>query len=455
MRFGAPMAFIGAVLVLASTGFSQSRGYMTTPQELAGIKQKADNGIQPHNNAVSQVLTAALATWNFTLDSTETCGGADDPAWIDEQGISTLYAKALAYRLTGNEAYAGEVRSILEQIMTRVLAISTGATQCQLNFAWGTPELVASADLIEDYWKNQTCTGPTSTVYGQNQIGTGNCKALFQNWLIKNPYYIISYDINTGKWGNWEAAAGNAALYIADYLWDRPSAQLVGRNPYGANFVDTPAVAYARNRSLVLAGMRMEVTTARTTGKCDKLTDSYQSPNWPPRKAGITERGIIPEDARRQETYCNIPAYQTGLYENYPQVHLGNLLQACELMYRRGSKSCYDQAATDDIPAYTYIGPDKLRKTTHLYPGRGSVERAIDAIVIEAKTEFRRRGAMAVAYRYYLLNKKLPLTDLAVWKQYVATDSGRCAQDICYGGLTHALQAGEIPTPPPVVAPPQ
>jgi hypothetical protein len=58
-----------------------------------------------------------------------------------------VYAKAMAYHLVGDPRYADELKDILQNIMTQVQTISLDEAQCQLNFAWGIPELVASADL--------------------------------------------------------------------------------------------------------------------------------------------------------------------------------------------------------------------------------------------------------------------------------------------------------------------
>lgn len=313
------------------------RGYLTTPKELLVIRGKAAQGLEPYQSAVAEVLTQAEQNWDFPLDTVASCPGADQPAWNDDRGgIPILYAKALAYHLTGEAAYAREVRRILERIMSEVRTISTGENQCQLNFGWGTPELVASADLIEDYWGDLICTGPASTLYGQNNIGSGNCKVLFQNWLVKNPYYVVSNATTRMASNNWGAAATNATMYIADYLWDRPEVRLAHRNPRqvnaGRDFLFTPAEAYAFIKELTLERMKMHRVSWTAYG-CDNLTTD-QSSDWPPVKSGITEKGIVSEDARRQQ-YCNIPRYDDS-YQNYPEIHLGNLIQQCELMLRRG-----------------------------------------------------------------------------------------------------------------------
>jgi len=446
---------VGASLFATQSAAAGSRGYMTTPQELVVIRQKARRGIEPYKSAVTEVMSWAKMDWDFPLSAEATCEGARDPLWDNFQGgTPILYAKALAYHLTGDPRYAGQVKDILQRIMSQVKTISLDDQQCQLNFAWGTPELVASADLIDDYWKDMTCSGPTSTRYDDTQIGIGSCKVLFENWLIKNPYFVFSLT-TTKTMSNWGAAATNAGMYIADYVSDRPHVKLVHRNPKrvngGRDYEFSPAEAYAFIKDVTLKRMSMYgIDYLRTS--CDYLGGPQQSRQWLPVKSGITHTGIVTEDARRKE-YCNIPRYN-GLYQNYPEVHLGNLIQQCELMLRRGDSSCYDNIDMREFSEYKFIGPDGVGRTTHLYAGRGSLERAIDAIIIDAGTRWKRPGALSVAYRYYLNHKQLPQTDLGRWARYLEDGSGRCYQDICFGTLTHGLARDEKPWPPPTVPSP-
>jgi hypothetical protein len=430
-----------------------SRGYLTTPQELETIKIKADQGIEPYHSSVLGVLEWADKQWDFKLQEHEKCKNSDRPAWDDNQkGTPILYAKALAYHLTGDTKYAEEVKDILERIMTEVKTISIDDPQCRLNFGWGTPELVASADLIEDYWQNQMCTGPTGTLYVDGTIGSGDCKILFQNWLAKNPYYVVSLSAVSNN-SNWGAAATNATAYIADYLWDRPDISLVHRYPEqlnnGGENKRTPAEAFAYANQLALDRMNGYTVEYISNYSCDYLGGQQQSKEWSPVKSQITENGIIPEDARREE-YCNIPRYN-GEYQNYPQLHIGNNIQQCELMLRRGDPSCYDNVDSTDIPNYKFIDPGGQIKTTHLYPGRGSLERAINAIIVDSNTVWKRDAALSVAYRYYYWYHTTPGFDQ--WHDQI--DSlVECDQDVCFGILTHAFAPGEVPGLPPTVSPP-
>jgi hypothetical protein len=441
---------LATLLLIPAAAQAAPGGYLTTPDELVVISQKAASGIEPYRENVAAVLSAAGRSWDFALRSEETCAGADDPTWNDNSGGNQiLLAKALAFHLTGDVAHAQEVVQILERIMTEVQSISLSVSQCRLNFGWGTPEMVAAADLIENHWKDRTCTGPTSSVYGENAIGTGPCKVLFQNWLVKNPYYVVSLS-GRHSMSNWGAAATNTMAHIADYLSDRSEVRLVHRNPRqlneGRDVALSPAEAYEAANRLAIDRMNGHGVEYGSSSSCDYLSGSQQSSEWAPVKSQISELGIIPEDVRRDE-FCNVPRYD-GSYQNYPQIHLGNNIQQCELMRRRGDDSCFENVEQSDVPDYTFVDPKGATRQTHLRPGRGSIERAIKAIIIDSNTEWRRAAAMNVAYRYYFQSRRLP--GFESWAQYLRRRPGECAQDVCFGTLSHGFAPGEIPpfTPP-------
>jgi hypothetical protein len=432
---------------------NKSRGYLTTPGELSIIKAKADQGIEPYKSSVERVLVWANKSWNYSLQSASSCPTANEPAWNDNDGgTPIIYAKALAFHLTGNARYADEVRQILQQIITEVRTITTGDQQCRLNFSWGTPELVASADLIEDYWIGQTCTGPISTLYTETTIGSGRCKSLFQNWLVKNPYYIVSYSAANAT-SNWGASATNTTAYIADYLWDRPEVRLVHRNPPqmngGKDLVLTPTEAYRYATKLAIDRMNGYRVDYHSSESCDVLGGPQQAKDWTPIKSQINENGIIPEDARREE-FCNIPRYN-GQYENYPQLHIGSNVQQCELMLRRGDRSCFDNLDNTDLPNFKYVDRYGVSRVTHLFPSRGSIERAIKAIIVDSHTQWKHDSALAVAYRYYFNYHTLP--GFESWREQL-NSAPACEQDVCFGILTHGFATTEQPALPPTTAPP-
>lgn len=446
-------ALIGVLSVGAQDYPPGSRGYLTTPQELRLIAEKASQGLEPYRSAVDETLHWADRLWESEVDTETTCGGsANRPRWIDESRVGIMYAKALAFHLTGDERYAAEVKAIIERIVASVETITIEQPQCRLNFSWGIPEFVASADLIEDYWRELTCYGPASTRYGDTAMTTDRCKVVFQNWLVKNPYYVLSHSA-LGQ-SNWGAAATNASAYIADYLWDRPEVTLMHRHPSavngGADLALSPAAAYAYAVELLFIRLNGYGVDYDSSSACDFIDGRQQDDRYPPVKSQITEQGIIPDDARREED-CNIPVYN-GHYQNYPQVNLNNTLQQCELMLRRGDSSCYDNIALDDRPEYRFVGPDGEEKVTHLRPGRGSVERAINAIIVDSDTEWRHDTGLYLALRYYFDHSRFGL--VSEWYEELDREA-YCSQGVCFGKLTHGFSPNETPALPPTVAPPQ
>lgn len=442
-----------SLLSSAQAQSSLSRGYTTTPQELQVIAQKANDGIEPYQTLVAQLLEIADERWDYRISGPrESCRDADDPEWIDnDEGAGVIYAKAIAYHLTGEEHYAGEVALILELAMTNIMEISEDQ-QCRLNFAWGTPELVASADLIEEYWHDLSCVGPASTEQDDLTLTTGTCKVLFQNWLARNVYYTVS--LSGYAQSNWGAAANNTLAYISDYLWDRPDIRLVHRRPEqledGQSFTMSPAEAFQFAKQNTINRMNGYGVEYHSSSSCDMLDGDSQSPDFEPVKSQFTPDGIIPEDARREE-FCNIPRYN-GEYQNYPQVHINNTIQHCELLYRRGDTLCYDNIDMKDIPDYSFIGPDGEEHTVHLKPGRGSIVRAINAIIIDSDTEWRHDDALVVAYRYY--SEHVDVSEVSAWYFELDLLNLYCSQGICFGMLTHGFAPEETFNEPPIVAPP-
>jgi hypothetical protein len=430
--------------IRADTGNSP-RGYMTTPQELRVIAQKAKDGIEPYKSAVKEVIDWAKKSWDYPISNNPRCSGADDPAWIDERGAGIVYAQALAYHLTGEVDYAKQAFKRVKKVMKKVLVIPL-EKQCRLNFAWGIPEWVSAADLLEDFWRGKECKGPASFEYKKTALILGDCKDLFQNWLAKNPYYIVSLSASTQS--NWGAASANATAYIADYLHDRSDIVLVHRHPRemldGANLRMSPRQAYDYANDLLFDRMNGFGVEHNGSTSCDFLTGSQQYNGLEPVKSQFSENGIIPDDTRREQ-YCNVTEYN-GKYQNYPQLHISHTVQHCELLFRRGSRSCYDNYRTDDIPEYEFMGPDGEIKTTHLRAGRGSVERVINAVIIDSDTEWKHDAGLWVAYRYYSKWSRFDLVD--EWQDELDR-SGGCSQAICFGKLTHGFAQGEsIQTPP-------
>lgn len=413
-----------------------ARGYLTTPFELERIAEKADAGIEPYASARSAVLARATSPWLWGLSAHETCPDAETPAWNDNSGGTRwIYANALAHHLTGSSSHADAVAQALASLISQVQGFDLES--CDLNLAWGMPELVAAADLIEDHWSGLLCSGPLSATPGDATLGSGPCKRLFQNWLAKHVYYTVS-EMASSAQNNRGAAGTNTLAYVADYLWDRDDLLLVHRNPSRINagepYLFTPAQAYAHANQLARDRMNGYGVHLGATSSCDYLGGAVQSPQYAPVKSQITPSGIVSEDARRNE-YCNVPVYN-GTYQNYPQGHIGNTLQHCELMLRRGDRSCYDNEDPTDVPDFPVLGPDGVLRTTRLLPGRGSLERAIKAVITDSWSEWRHDPALEVAYHYYRHYGRFP--GRGGWLAQ-SDNPNACYQDLCLTTLTHGF----------------
>jgi hypothetical protein len=175
-----------------------------------------------------------------------------------------------------------------------------------------------------------------------------------------------------------------------------------------------------------------------TPNSCDYLSGSSQSPTWDPVKSMISEIGIVSADARRDE-FCNIVEYD-GSYQNYPQIHLNNNIQQCDLMLRRGDTSCFDNVDMTDVPSFGFLDPLGTPRTTHLYPGRGSIERAIKAIIDDSETEWRHDSGLEVAFRYYYFASGDPV--VSGWHDSL-NRRDKFSQDVCFGTLTHGFRLFE------------
>ena len=120
-------------------------------------------------------------------------------------------------------------------------------------------------------------------------------------------------------------------------------------------------------------------------------------------------------------------------------------------MLRRGDSTCYDNIDMSDIPNFSYTDSNGNDQVTHLYPGRGSLERSINAVIVDSRTEWRHDPALEVAYRYYSRNNRF--SEVVFWYQEIDEFSS-CYQDVCLTTLTHGFAPGEILDLPPIVLPP-
>lgn len=428
---GAAAADLGANVPDQVEG--NSRGYLTTPQELRQIKARAKQGLEPYNSAYHDVVRYANRTWDWpVLSRPVTCPTADEPAYV-RKGSVLVYAKALAYHLTGDEQYALGAKAAIEGLLGIASFGKPGNSkkpdrQCQLNLSWSIPGFIRAADLLEDYqaWK---------------QRGT---KERFQNWLAEVVYPTISFTAEVAV-SNWGAAATNCSAYIADYLWDRGDLLLISYNGLDSTEPTTARrSAEAYEHAIQLALNRMNGIGAVGRGGSAKACDFSSAT-----KSMIRPDGGIPDELRRGSTGCSGPRILENDKSNmYSQTHLQNVIAQAELLLRRGDRRIYDNIRTDSL-LITYKDPKAAQHPALLPPGRGSLKQAI-LFVLDAPSFQEPRSlksAAEVAYRYY----RHP----AMLKAVLSTRPNSNDRAMSFETLTHGFAEGENPNAPPIVPPRQ
>lgn len=408
-----------------------ARGYLTTPAELRTIRDKAAKGTEPYRSAVRQVLADAIQPLPSSPTGQVTCPGADDPEFL-HRGAVLVYAKAIAYHLTGDAAYARGAREGIETLMKisgfgRMGNTSGDDRQCQLNVSWKIPGFVRAADLLEDE-------------PGWRAAGT---KRRFQEWLANVVYPLVSYTAEVSV-SNWGAAATNTEAHIADFLWDRPDLALVTHNPPGSA---TPTISRktgdAYRHAIELALARMNGERAEAESGSSKSCDAE-----PFGKSMIRPDGGIPDELRRGTTGCEGRRIAENDRSNmYSQTHLQNLIAQAELMLRRGDRRLYDNIQTTTSMA-KFTDARGRQQMKPLPAGRGSLKQAI-LFVLQTSNQPPRalRSAGEVAYRYY----RHP----AMLRAVEATRPNSGDRAMSYETLTHGFAANENPANPPVTEPPK
>ncbi len=460
-----------------TTVTSHSRGYLTTPAELREIAEKAKAGVEPYRSAVRDVIEKANETWTRSpLSGEVTCqrqpeegtpsgtsmialpgmselklgielgssrkeskghapkqGGPgksespEEPRYISEGGV-TVYAKALAYNLTGKDSYAADVVTAIQGLLGVNSFGHFGNTQqperqCQLNLSWYIPGFIRAADLVEDYpgWKST--------------------KPAFQKWLATVVYPTTSFTAEVAV-SNWGAAATNLSTYIADYLYDRPDLTLVSYNVPGspeATTSRTPAQAY--EHAIQLALRRMNGTRVEGRGG-----SSYSCDVEPATKSMIRPEGGMPDDLRRGSTGCSgIRILADDKSNMYSQTHLQNLIAQAELLRRRGDLRIYGNIANDS-PVFQYVDSRGEQHTVTLPAGRGSLRKAI-LFVLSQQRARALRSACEVAYAYY--------GDSAMLNAVTATRPNTGNRGMAFETLTSGTAPGETRRDPPVTIPPR
>lgn len=379
------------------------RGYFTTPQELAAIKQKAAARIDPYGKAVDHVLNyvGLPDRWPWgTIGGTIDCPDTDGPPFIGYMGGGPLVlAKAYAFHLTGDSAYAADARlRILDLVDTRGWGgeVYSATNQCILNLGYYMPRFIQAAALLETYpgW-------------------TADDKLAFATWLATEVYRKTSWA--SGARANHAGAAGSyTSSMIVDYLVGTGITTV--KDPTGTR---TLADAWYFHRSQQFA---------RVSGA--QNMDSGCAIN------GIQDHGGIPEELRRGTAGCTGRAIaEIDQSYWYHLNHVALLTAHAELLLRRDDRGLYEHLAEG---------------------GRGSLRQAIYFFVANPVRSWvwpeEHLVTLEVAQRYY--QDPITCAQLRCNDQAQRFYTGPGNRTMGFTTLTHGLAPFERPAPPPTIRPP-
>lgn len=385
---------------------ASSRGYYTTPGELATIKQKAQVGTQPYKDAVNKVLAFATSDPNYwpfgTISGAQTCSATLEPSFLGN-GAPLVYAKALAYHLTDDQRFAASVREKLLDLIDATSyngEVYSGGNQCILNLSWYLPAWIQTADLLESYagWSVED-------------------KMMFQRWLAAEAFKKVEWNSDSRS-NNWGVAGSASTAMIADYL-DGSQIALADRN----------------NKQLT----NKEIWDEAKQHQVDRLNGNSYMDNYVCRMPGVGIRpdGGIPEELGRGSTGCNGLALQEqdNSYVYMQSYHQGMATHA-ELLLRRGDKSLYDNlngnGAGNILKAFLFVSANP-----------NDPSKSYDWLATQ-------KSILEIYYRYYRnteIAKRLGIGGA----RFIA---GKGIQTIHFATLTHGFAINEDPGPPPVTAPP-
>ena len=351
----------------------QDRGYLTSSEDLAFIREQANTGTQPYFTVVNDFLShiSAPTEWSygdiggqFWVESVDVGGGIIDERCVTDppydtdsimqtDGARTAYRKMLAYHFTQDLNYAQVVHDkLLDLTTTSNFGGETysGANQCILDLAFATPLWIQAADLLEGH-----------PIWSQAD------KFAFQEWLANEVYRKVSWASRVRN-NNWGTAGALAASMIGDYLHDT-NLTLIEVNP--AYLELSPTEAFLQHNEMQLKRMN---TIWQGDSQCNI---------W-----GIQSYGGIPDELRRGTTGCEGQwLLDTGDSYVYQIRQIEHLVFHAEYLRRRGSMSIYNNVDES---------------------GAGSLHKAILFIIenpINPDASFNwmdsRMGTLAVVYRTY------------------------------------------------------
>jgi alginate lyase len=432
-----------------------SRGYLTTPQELETIKQKADQGLEPYATAVKAELAYAHQVYQAeSLDVPDVLdfesSDIGSPPYLS-RGSRQAYALALAYHLLKDsdpnlaEQYAMRAYELIMAMPRRSVQVTGYQANTRLNLSVYMPTFVYAADLLADW--SVPGTGTRFYNSADNQ--------LLKQWLgtviFRYPYNAAHVRVN-----NWGAWARLTIAVIGDYVGDDAplyGQQFVvdGRGMYVVN-LKFPCNAGDVTTCVQVRGAEAYATALRlhfqfVDGKMYELSSS--NCDGLGSKSMIRPDGGLPDELRREYTCdaTDVPD-PNGAASRYSQFATDAMISLAEVAWRRGNSDLY-----------THIDPQTQR---------GALYRCLEFMI---RNQLLIGGAsvfeMANRFYTYQITVEKDSAKREEWQRLLRADLPGILKEqgnwpagatggasfVSFGTLTHGFSPSEPITPPPTVAP--
>jgi hypothetical protein len=313
-------------------------GVLISPEAILEIKEKAYKGLEPHRSNVVEFLSfiddlnKASEQWEPLPDEVKVVGrSSSNPIQLSSTGGKLVYGLAIAWHLTGNEAYAQKAKELILNLSTTYNyqnaeepKFDWGA-QGILNLARGGTPYIYAADLLEGWAK-----------------WTEKDKLRYQIWLRDVMYSKVAWASRYRK-NNWGVAGSFSAALIAYYLMDHPDWKLKEISPKSLSL--SPKEAFAAHNA-------MQIRRQKTTEdwKLDAKVNIW----------GILPNGAIPEEIRRGDDPIDgdyLPSEGSGTH--YTMTYIEHLTAHAEFLRRLGDHSIYDNIEKDGsgslLQAYHFV----------------------------------------------------------------------------------------------------
>jgi hypothetical protein len=435
----------------ASNVRGHARGYLTTPEELAVIRHKADQGLEPYAMAVADALDKAQRIYSDPLWQAPRVIDIQDrevesPEFL-YRGSRSAYALAVAYHLLKDadpalaDQYAQSAYGLVMGMPQSNTQVSGYQANTRLNLSLYIPTFVYAADLLADW----TVPGTDTPFYRSSDHQ--QLKEWLGREIVRYPYNIAHTSVS--NWGAWGRAA---TAVLADYVGDdaplfvqqfrlAASGEYVIDPSYRCQAKEVSGCVQIDGATAYAAALRLhfDYVDGRMYEFTLRSCDANRS------KSMLRPDGGLPDELRRQygcDTTTVPDSY--GAAARYSQHATDAMVVLAELAWRRG---CAE--------VYTHIDP---------VTQRGAIYRSLQ-FMLKNRMHIGRASMFEIANRFYtyragnepdrakraefqfLLQADLP----GILKRQGNWPAG--LSWVSFGTLTHGFAAGETLRPPPTVPP--